>query len=168
MDKAKGASRGRIPASEESPVQKYARGGGFTRVQRGDLGEAAFLLKATSLGLTVAKPWGNKCFYDFMVDGGGRLLRVQVKSTAYMTGGMYHVGMYHRPYRKVRPYAESEIDFAAVYIVPEETWYLLPVEEVAERTNMLFRPKGWTRRDPYAKYREAWHLLREPDGLIFG
>jgi hypothetical protein len=23
-------------------------------------------------------------------------------------------------------------------------------------------------RDPYAHYREAWHLLREPDGLTFG
>jgi hypothetical protein len=22
--------------------------------------------------------------------------------------------------------------------------------------------------DPYAYYREAWHLLREPDGLTFG
>jgi hypothetical protein len=35
-------------------------------------------------------------------------------ATSYMTGGMYHVGMYHRPKGKVRSYAESEIDFAAV------------------------------------------------------
>jgi hypothetical protein len=140
----------------------------MTRVQRGDAGEAGFLYKATSLGFLVAKPWGNKCFYDFVVDGGGRLLRVQVKTTTYMTGGMYHVAMYHRPKGKVRSYAESVIDFAAVYIVPEETWYILPVAEVAERTNMLFRPKAWVRRDPYAYYREAWHLLRQPDGLVFG
>jgi hypothetical protein len=27
---------------------------------------------------------------------------------------------------------------------------------------------GYPRMDPYAYYREAWHLLREPDGLTFG
>jgi hypothetical protein len=60
------------------------------------------------------------------------------------------------------------IDFVAVYIVPEDTWYLLPVREVLERPMVLFRPKGYPHTDPYAYYCEAWHLLREPDGLTFG
>ena len=33
---------------------------------------------------------------------------------------------------------------------------------------LLFRPKGYHCPDIYAHYREAWHLLREPDGLTFG
>ena len=62
----------------------------------------------------------------------------------------------------------GEIDFIAVYIIPEDTWYILPVREVENRLMLLFRPKGYPRPDPYAHYREAWHLLREPDGLVFG
>jgi hypothetical protein len=65
-------------------------------------------------------------------------------------------------------YTESEIDFVAVYIVPEDTWYILPVREALERQVLLFRPTGYPNADPYAYYREAWHLLREPDGLTFG
>ena len=48
------------------------------------------------------------------------------------------------------------------------TWYILPVREVENRQMLMFRPKGYRRPDIYAHYREAWHLLREPDGLIFG
>jgi hypothetical protein len=66
------------------------------------------------------------------------------------------------------PYKESDVDFIVVYIIPEETWYVIPVREVTVRTSMAFRPKGYARGDPYAYYREGWHLLRQPDGLTFG
>jgi len=36
------------------------------------------------------------------------------------------------------------------------------------RNIVLFRPQGYPRLAPYAYCREAWHLLREPDGLTFG
>jgi rRNA maturation protein Nop10 len=65
-------------------------------------------------------------------------------------------------------YTASEIDFVAVYIVPEKTWYVLPVREVEGRQTLWFRPKRYRHSDPYAHYREAWHLLRQPDGLVFG
>jgi hypothetical protein len=65
-------------------------------------------------------------------------------------------------------YSESEVDFVAVYMIPEEAWYILPVREVVKRQTLLFRPKGYHRPDIYAHYREAWYLLREPDGLTFG
>jgi len=44
----------------------------------------------------------------------------------------------------------------------------VPVREVLDRRMLLFRPKKSWRPDIYAHYREAWHLLREPDGLVFG
>jgi hypothetical protein len=52
--------------------------------------------------------------------------------------------------------------------IEKATWYILPVREVLERQTLLFRSKGYPRMDPYAYYREAWHLLRDPDGLTFG
>jgi hypothetical protein len=46
----------------------------------GEAAEAAFLAKATSLGFGVAKTWGESERYDFMVDSGHKLWRIQVKS----------------------------------------------------------------------------------------
>ena len=85
-----------------------------------------------------------------------------------MKRGLYRLCIYNRNNRAGHAYTASEIDFVAVLIVPEQTWYILPVREVLERQTLLFRSKGYPRIDPYAYYREAWHLLREPDGLTFG
>jgi hypothetical protein len=38
---------------------------------------------------------------------------------------------------------------------------------VLGRCSLLFRPKGYTHRDPYARYREAWHLLGKPNSPPF-
>jgi hypothetical protein len=124
--------------------------------------------KATSLGFPLALPYGHLHRYDFIVESGKNLWRVQVKTSGFMMRGLYRLCIYHSTKRTGHAYTESEIDFVAVYIIPEETWYILPVREVLGRQILLFRPKGYTRPDPYAHYREAWHLLREPDGLTFG
>ena len=124
--------------------------------------------KATSLGFPLALPYGHLHRYDFIVESGKNLWRVQVKSSNFMIRGLYRLVIYRRASRAGHPYTESEIDFVAVYIIPEETWYILPVREILGRQNLLFRPKGYPRMDPYSYYREAWHLLREPVGLTFG
>ena len=167
MGKAKRASRRRTPASEEGRVRQTSQSG-IARHEQGERGELAFLCKATNPGFALSLPYGQRHRYDFVVDGGRNIWRVQVKTTVRMAFGMYQVGIHRRSNHKGRAYTESEIDFVAVYILPEETWYILPVREVVGRTGMLFRPKGWTRHDPHAYYREAWHLLRQPDGLVFG
>src|SRR5205823_10292871 len=64
----------------------------------GERSEAAFLHKASELGFGVAKPWGDSERYDFILDNGRHLLRVQVKATdclrarAYETRATYTVG----------------------------------------------------------------------------
>jgi hypothetical protein len=49
--------------------------------RRWELAEAAFLLKAQNMGFRVARPWGDSDRYDFILDSGGRLWRVQLEST---------------------------------------------------------------------------------------
>jgi hypothetical protein len=124
--------------------------------------------KATGLGFPLALPYGHLHRYDFIVESGRNLWRVQVKTSSFMLRGMYRLCTYHRAKGIGHTYTESEIDFVAVYIIPKKTWYILPVSEVVERRTLFFRPIGPPRLDPYAHYREAWHLLREPDGLTFG
>jgi hypothetical protein len=168
MSKAKGGSRGRIPPRGRSSARKAAQARGV-EIQQGDLGEVAFVHKATCLGFVTAKPYGQNHRYDFIVEGGKNLWRVQVKTCTSVRDDLYKVGI-HRSLNGVpTAYTEFEVDFVVVYIMPEGTWYVLPVREVVGQTYLRFRgPNAIHRRDPYAYYREAWHLLREPDGLTFG
>lgn len=46
----------------------------------GDVGEAAFLLEALSRGFVVSKPFGSAVGYDFILDNGKSLFKVQVKA----------------------------------------------------------------------------------------
>src|SRR5437667_5576350 len=59
-------------------------GAGATRSvtgkRRGEMAEAKFLAKASELGFAVSKTWGDSDAYDFIVQTGGRLWKVQVKS----------------------------------------------------------------------------------------
>ena len=131
MSKAKGGSRGRIPASKRSPAQEANGARRLASNEQGDLGEVAFLHKAMSLGFAVAKPYGQNHGYDFIVEGGKNLWRVQVKTCAAGAGDLYKVGIY-RCLNGVRvPYTDSELDFVVVYIMPKKTWYVLPAREVA-------------------------------------
>jgi hypothetical protein len=168
MRKPKGVPRRRTPASEDIPVPKAGRRRGLAARQHGELGEVAFLHKATELGFMVAQPYGLGHPFDFIVQGGPCLLRVQVKAAAHMRFGLYAVSIFRHLGCGKQAYRACDVDFVAVYIIPEKTWYILPVREVENRQTLMFRPKGYCRRDPYAHYREAWHLLREPDGLVFG
>jgi hypothetical protein len=89
------------------------------------------------------------------------------KASIHLRKGLYAVNISRSQGRSLRPYTASEVDFVAVYIVPDDAWFIVPVREVDRRT-LLFRPKISWRRDIYAHYREAWHQLIEPDGLVFG
>jgi PD-(D/E)XK endonuclease len=116
--------------------------------------------KATSLGFALALPYGHIHRYDFILEGGSNLWRVQVKTTTVKSRGMYAVTICRHTNRERRPYTASEIDFVAVYILPEDSWFILPVREVVGRLCLRFRPKGYAGEDVHGHYREAWHLLR--------
>ena len=92
----------------------------------GERAEAAFLAKVAGLGFGVAKPWGDSDRYDFIVDAGGRLWRVQVKS-AHRVGadGGYSLRLFGH---SVGAYREDEIDVLICYLAPEDAWYVFPPE----------------------------------------
>jgi hypothetical protein len=48
--------------------------------RRGELAELAFINKALALGFGVAKPWGDSDRYDYILDTGHSLWRVQVEA----------------------------------------------------------------------------------------
>src|SRR5271167_4592153 len=103
----------------------------------------AFLLKASTLGFGVAKPFGDSERYDFILDSGERLWRVQVKSISMICpfGGSecYRTSTYRRRgCYKYLPYTAKEIDFLVAYIVPRDIWYVVPVSLVTLVRDMYF------------------------------
>ena len=128
---------------------------------QGEEVEVRFLLKALTLGLAVAQPYGDNVPYDFLVDNGRRILRVQVKSVTSFDLSSYRLST-ARGGRRKSPYSPRQIDLLAAYIIPEDAWYLLPVKVVSPRTCLRLCPRigrpGYRPRR-LERYREAWHLL---------
>jgi hypothetical protein len=143
------------PASQERSATSLAR----HSKRRGELGEAAFLAKAASMGIGVAKPWGDSERYDFIIDAGGRLLKVQIKSahciSAARSGG-YHIRA--QPRQKVS-YRPDEIDLLVAYIVPLDIWYIFPPEAFVNMTSVHLFPNSDQRRSRFEQYREAWEWV---------
>lgn len=127
-----------------------------TAKKQGELVEILFVHKATSLGLVVAKPWGESLPYDFVVGRKGHWHTVQVKSTTVRHCQGYRVMCLRSAGRKA--YRRGDMDFLAAYVIPEQAWYVIPVRAFAPRTAIVLFPNLPPRRR-YERYREAWHRL---------
>jgi cytochrome oxidase assembly protein ShyY1 len=128
-----------------------------TRKRRGEAAEAAFLARATHLGFSVCIPWGDSDRYDSVVELDRGFLRVQVKSATRYAENRYRV---KTTGASGRVYTSKEIDFFVAYVVPENLWYIIPIQAIGQRKGIRFYPT--TRRPSRAlfeKYREAWCLL---------
>ena len=121
----------------------------------GEAAEAAFLAKVTSLGFGVSKTWGDSERYDFILDSGKQLWRVQVKSSRHSDGSRYIVKL-----KGAAAYTAKEIDFIVAYIVPENLWYVIPISVTAyPRSDVGFSP----RHPPFQARKMPRGLV--PDGL---
>jgi len=122
--------------------------------QRGEWAESVFMAKAHERGLPVSKPWGDSWPYDFVVGTTGRFVSVQVKSTLNRP-----VSGYVCTVQAHRPYPAGSFDFVAAYIIPADTWYILPAAFIQGMKVVTVQPDSPNSK--YEPYREAWHLLRE-------
>ena len=127
----------------------------------GELAEAAFLHKAVGLGFRVTKPWGDSERYDFVLDSGTRLWRVQIKCTAVERAGGYHIQPIHFVYGKNKVvYTADDIDVLAAHVVPLDVWYLVPVGALAAGRSLRLYPDDGCKTARFEKYREGWELFR--------
>ena len=125
--------------------------------RQGELAELAFMFKAASVGLGVAKPYGETERFDFIVTCGRRLWRVQVKSTARLSHRHYAIHARGSRRRDADLYTKDEIDLIVAYLIPEDAWYVIPVGAVRGRPVLYFYPNGSGRGlAKFERYREAW------------
>ncbi len=188
--------KGRTPRRNQRPAQALptrANHPSRTPFERerdtkrcGEITELAFTLKAARLRFGVSHPFGDSERYDVILDcrrdrltqldpygtyladrARPRLIRVQVKATTQLVNGLYHVNTHRRIQGRAVPYKLSEIDFIAAYVIPEDSWFILPLPHILGLTSILLSPKSRRKPGLYDNYREAWHLLQEPDGIEF-
>jgi hypothetical protein len=183
-------SQRRTPASFKKPVPPQPQ---LTTKRRGEISELAFALAAARQGFGISRPYGDSERYDIILDPSNlpnaipteakrnrshwssllpasripRLIRIQVKSSTQLFEDLYRINAGRRLNRRVVPYTLAEIDFLAAYIIPEDSWFILPLPHILGQTSLLFRPKKSRLPGLYDSYREAWTLLYQPDGLIF-
>src|ERR1700722_2700328 len=122
--------------------------------------ELAFALKATELGFSVSKLFGDSESFDFILGERGRLIRIQVKSafTSADSWG-YAINLVHN--QSTAPYSPDEVDFIVAYVAPFDVWYIIPIAQVHGSNSIRIYPRGNRRGGPACleKYREAWHQL---------
>lgn len=126
---------------------------------RGELAETIFVSAAMRQGFRVSKPYGDSAPYDFIVERGGRMARVQVKATTshvHGTGYGYSLGTRHCRHFLGGLYRRWDVDFIAGYVFARDEWFLVPVGRIHATSIYLGGPGGWGR---FQKYREAWSLL---------
>ena len=150
------------PRRPPAPDPKTARQQELDTKRRGELSELAFAHKAASLGFGVAKPYGDSERFDFILISrnwpeGDKLWRVQVKSTASLINGFYHVTPARHSCGSVIPYKPTEVDFIIVHIIPDDSYFIFPIRDTP--TCLALRPKSHP-RGIHEPYREAWHLMK--------
>jgi len=164
----------------------------LTTKRRGEISELAFALAAARHGFGISKPFGDSERYDIILDcqsldrqsldcqskdpshispahpqARPHPIRVQVKSSTQFLCGLYRVNAHRRIHGRAVPYTLAEVDFFAAYIIPEDSWFIFPLPHILGLTSLSLSPKRRRKRHENDRYREAWHYLREPDGLEF-
>jgi len=129
----------------------------------GERSEAAFLHKAATLEFGIAKPWGDSRRYDFILDNGERLHRIQVKCTEAIRARAYETRATYTTGKGRAVYTKKDIDFIAAHVVPLDIWYIIPVEVCTPAPMLRFYPHRQAKKMRLEPYREAWHLLHAPE-----
>jgi hypothetical protein len=127
----------------------------------GERSEAAFLAHALHLDLAIAKPWGDSRRYDFIIDNGARLWRIQTKCTECLRAGAYETRATYTVGKTRAVYTRADIDFLAAHVVPLDVWYIIPVEVCTPAPMLRMYPHRKAKKMRLEKYRNAWFLLKQ-------
>lgn len=130
--------------------------------KQGEIAEGAFLLECLKKGFTISKPYGDSSKYDFIIDNGKKLFRVQVKSV-----GTKDTGKYQNRYRcnasfgnhkAENKYTKNEIDVFACYILPLNLWYFVPVHNVSGKYIDLY--PNYKSSGKYENFKNNWKFSK--------
>jgi hypothetical protein len=107
--------------------------------QRGQSSEFLFDSVTIEKGFIVCRPIHAGSSYDRVVEFGGRMFKVQIKSVygVYRTNNRYRVNIMRESTKGRRAYKKGEYDVLAVYLWDKKSWFLFPW---SPRQAIYFRP----------------------------
>ncbi len=134
----------------------------------GEQAECAFMKAAMDRGLLVSMPFGDSAGYDVIVDTSrpydlrgkrrGRLWRVQVKCASRCNNNEFQFHGWRSSTRLRLTITARDTDFLACYVIPYDTWYIIPVRALTSQAIYL-RPHIPHSRGRFEPFRERWDLL---------
>ena len=116
----------------------------------GLLSELRFQLAAVRRGFVVSSPSGDNAPYDFVIDNGINLLKVQVKGTTYTSPDGYFFFQICNGIHKL-PYTEGQVDFFALYIEPLRIFFIIPQALLKGRKAVRINEHG-----KFKYFKENW------------
>ncbi|MFT5765669.1 MAG: hypothetical protein ACI8X3_003106 [Saprospiraceae bacterium] len=131
---------------------------------KGDIAEQAVILEALKREWEVLRPIGDRLSYDYVLDIGNCLIKIQVKSAWYDEQKKNYVVDNRRTKTNRRTMVRSNYkdqDFAILYIQELQVFYVMPIEvfnaygseiHLVEEEKRQRKPKS-------SEYREAWDLM---------
>lgn len=135
-------------------------------MNQGEISELVFACEAVKRGAVVSRPV-IQCHYDLLVDIGGRVSRVQVKSTAAPLEQSKDGYWVYRPHlfhgRKIKKYyTVAETDYVACHLVDINMWYFLPVASIGDRGSVRIAPED--PNEEFNIYKNAWIVMSKVNG----
>ena len=108
---------------------------------KGNIGEAVFMAEMIKQGCIVSKPFGDNARYDFILDTGKKLIRIQIKtaSKAVDTNDTYIVKTcstgINQHQNKIKSYTSEEVEYIGTYI--NDRVYLIPITQCGKKEKRL-------------------------------
>ena len=127
---------------------------------QGSMAEFKFGAEASKRGWVVSTPLNDVAPYDFILDNGHSLFKIQVKSTSRPQSGKsyrLYTSSSGRKGETRREYEEGVFDVYALYIIPEDTWYIVPKAYVNGKTSISICTGK--KDNEFEKFKELWSIL---------
>lgn len=121
----------------------------------GEIGEAAFMLEAVRRGFIVSQPFGHAQKYDFIVDTGTKLLKVQIKACTWGKNKKQdRLAFNLNPRGKKLKSVTGRFDVLVGYDVENKDFYTILAKKIIG-TTVSFSSKT----KPYKEYKNNWSIF---------
>jgi hypothetical protein len=100
----------------------------------GCTGETLFAFRAMEEGFVVSQPMGDKSPYDFLIDNGEDILKVQVKSSRWnenegtQKSPKYEFTLKHS--KRNTTYESHDFDFFGLVVIPRRIIWIVPQKAI--------------------------------------
>jgi len=123
-------------------------------------GEVLFLANCMDKNLCVSRPFTTSR-YDFIVDNGMALAKIQVKSAHKWKASTKDIWLVNastfRGRKNQEAYTPKDIDFLAFHLIEIGAWYIIPADMIEGRKSFYLYPMDG--KGMWEQFRERWGLL---------